>query len=157
MSDSGQDLHASGMLAPFKYYLCVRYGECDAQNVVFNARYGDYIDVACMEFFRSLGYTHGDDGLEVQLVKQTTEWMAASRYHDILEISLWVSKVGNTSFIVQAEFRHAGREKVVAQSETVYVRVHSSTKQKFPLTPEMKTKLLQGAPGIKVDHAGMLT
>ncbi|MFP5307388.1 MAG: acyl-CoA thioesterase, partial [Gammaproteobacteria bacterium] len=24
----------------FRYYLRVRYGECDAQKVVFNARYG---------------------------------------------------------------------------------------------------------------------
>lgn len=34
------------MTPPFRYYLRVRYGECDAQKVVFNARYGDYVDLA---------------------------------------------------------------------------------------------------------------
>ena len=29
------------MTAPFRYYLRVRYQECDAQHVVFNARYGE--------------------------------------------------------------------------------------------------------------------
>ena len=30
------------MITPFRYYLRVRYQECDPQHVVFNARYGDY-------------------------------------------------------------------------------------------------------------------
>src|SRR5262249_24046289 len=33
------------MTPPFRYYLRVRYIECDAQKVVFNSRYGEYIDV----------------------------------------------------------------------------------------------------------------
>jgi len=33
-------------MKPFTLYLRVRYGECDAQKVVFNARYADYVDVA---------------------------------------------------------------------------------------------------------------
>ena len=37
----------------FRYYVRVRYQECDAQHVVFNARYGDYIDLACFEFLRA--------------------------------------------------------------------------------------------------------
>ena len=41
------------MTERFRYYLRVRYQECDAQKVVFNARYGDYIDQACIEFLRA--------------------------------------------------------------------------------------------------------
>ena len=37
----------------FRYYVRVRYQDCDAQHVVFNARYGDYIDLACFEFLRA--------------------------------------------------------------------------------------------------------
>ncbi|MGH9635377.1 MAG: acyl-CoA thioesterase, partial [Candidatus Angelobacter sp.] len=40
----------------FRYYLRVRYGECDAQKVVFNARYAEYVDLATTEFLRALGY-----------------------------------------------------------------------------------------------------
>ena len=43
------------MADPFRYYLRVRYGECDAQKVVFNARYADYVDLATTEFLRALG------------------------------------------------------------------------------------------------------
>jgi acyl-CoA thioester hydrolase len=41
------------MTTPFRYYLRVRYQECDPQHVVFNARYGDYADLACFELMRA--------------------------------------------------------------------------------------------------------
>jgi hypothetical protein len=71
-------------------FLRVRYGECDAQKVVFNARYGDYVDVAVNEFFRALGLgealINGD--LDFQLVKQTLEWTAPARFDQVLGVSL---------------------------------------------------------------------
>jgi acyl-CoA thioesterase FadM len=39
---------------PFRYLLRVRYGECDAQKIVYNARYGDYVDLAATEFLRAI-------------------------------------------------------------------------------------------------------
>src|SRR5262245_66645800 len=89
----------------FRYYLRVRYGECDAEKVVFNARYGDYVDLATTEFFRALGYgkelASGD--LDFQLVKQTFEWKAPARFDQVLEISVWAKLVGNTSFTMAAD------------------------------------------------------
>ena len=38
--------NASKVEDQFTLLLRVRYGECDAQEVVFNARYADYIDIA---------------------------------------------------------------------------------------------------------------
>ena len=43
------------MTGPFRFYLRVRYGECDAQKVVFNSRYGEYVDVGVNEFLRASG------------------------------------------------------------------------------------------------------
>ena len=42
------------MPLPFRFRFRVRYGECDAQGVVFNARYGDYVDIAVNEYIRTL-------------------------------------------------------------------------------------------------------
>ena len=68
----------------FRYYLRVRYGECDAQKVVFNARYAEYIDLATTEFLRALGYGEQlfSGELDFQLVKQTIEWKAPARFDD---------------------------------------------------------------------------
>ena len=61
--------------------LRVRYDECDAQKVVFNARYGSYIDLAVLEFFRALGWPACSfmARFDYQLVKQTLEWKAPAR------------------------------------------------------------------------------
>ena len=61
------------MTQRFRYYLRVRYQECDAQQVVFNARYGDYIDLTCFEFLRAALQRPTDvyDGtFECQTVRQ---------------------------------------------------------------------------------------
>ena len=88
------------MSQPFRYYLRVRYAECDAQKVVFNAHYGHYLDLASLEFFRALGLADQmvNGPLDYQLVKQTIEWKSPARFDQVLEISLRAAHMGNTSF-----------------------------------------------------------
>jgi len=141
---------------PFRYYLRVRYAECDAQKVVFNARYAEYVDLATTEFIRALGYgeTLISGQLDFQLVKQTIEWKAPARFDQILEVSVEAARLGTTSFILAAEFRIAGEELVLASVETVYVLVEPHSLAKTPLPPEFRAALKRGAPGMTTDHAG---
>ena len=85
---------------PFRYYLRVRYIECDAQKVVFNSRYSEYVDVGINEFLRAAGVL-GDfitGPLDFQLVKQTVEWKAPARFDQVLELRITVTRLGTTSF-----------------------------------------------------------
>jgi acyl-CoA thioester hydrolase len=140
----------------FRYYLRARYGECDAQKVVFNARYGEYVELAVTEFFRALGYetelANGD--LDYQLVRQTTEWAAPIRFDDVAEVTVSPARLGNTSFTMNCEFRIAGRPEVTARSETVYVLVDSGLRKK-PLPEDLRTRLSRGIEA-QTDHAGYL-
>ena len=145
--------------APFRYYLRVRYIECDAQKVVFNSRYGEYVDVAINEFIRALGVLHEfvDGPLDFQLVKQTVEWKAPARFDDVLELSISATHLGTTSFTLATEFRVAGEERVIVTVETVYVLVDAKTLMKMPLPPHIRAALEQGAAGRMTDHAAYLT
>jgi len=143
----------------FRYYLRVRYQECDPQHVVFNARYGDYADLACFEFLRAAlpRPTDGFDGtFEMQTVRQVVEWKAPARFDDVLEISIWASRLGTTSFTLSFELRRAGEADALVTSETVYVHVDAKTFTKREIAPEMRTALEAGAAGKTVDHAGYL-
>jgi acyl-CoA thioester hydrolase len=142
------------MSKPFRYFLRVRYGECDAQKIVFNARYGDYIDLASVEFFRAAGYSLAEGEFDFQVVKQTVQWKAPARFDQVLELSVTTTAVGNTSFTVATEFRVASDERVIVTAETVYVLVDAASVQKIPVSPSMKESLLRGAPGVTIDHAG---
>src|SRR5436309_14189557 len=83
---------------PFRYYLRVRYVECDAQKVVFNSRYAEYVDVAITEFIRAIGLLPDfvEGPLDFQLVKQTVEWRAPAHYDQVLELSVAATRLGNT-------------------------------------------------------------
>ena len=144
--------------SPFVYYLRTRYSECDAQKVVFNARYGDYTDVAVAEFFRALGYGEQmqTGEFDIQLVKQTTQWRAPARYDQVLAISVETRHIGNTSFTLATEFRIAGEDQAIASCETVYVHVDHATLRKVPLPEAVRMALQQGAVDRVVDHAAFL-
>ena len=143
----------------FRYYLRVRYQECDPQHVVFNARYGDYADLACFEFLRAAlpRPTDAFDGtFEMQTVRQVVEWKAPARFDDVLEISIWASRLGTTSLTLSCELRRAGAAAVLATIETVYVHVDAKTFAKREIAPQMRAALEAGAAGKAADHAGHL-
>jgi acyl-CoA thioester hydrolase len=147
------------MTSPFRYYLRVRYQDCDAQHVVFNSRYSEYADLACFEFLRAAlpRPTDGLDGtFEIQVVRQVIEWKSPARLDNVLEVSTWVSRIGTTSFTLVAEMRRAGEPTVLATTETTYVRVDPETFGKHPIEPDMRAALEAGARGKSTDHAGYL-
>jgi acyl-CoA thioester hydrolase len=148
---------ASDSAAPFRYYVRVRYIECDAQKVVFNSRYSEYVDVGMTEFLRAAGiqqeFAHGP--LDFQLVKQTIEWKAPAHFDDVLELSMQTTHLGNTSFTVATEFRVAGDPRVIVTIETIYVLVDAKTLTKTPLPDDIRRALNDGAHGKATDHAAL--
>ncbi len=145
------------MTGRFRYYLRVRYCECDAQSVVFNARYADYIDLSTTEFMRALGFGGAllDGSLDFQVVKLTIEWKAPARFDQVLEISVSATRLGNTSFTISTEIRIAGEEPVIVTAETVNVAVDRRTLRKMPLPADFRAALEKGAPGVTTNHAGL--
>jgi acyl-CoA thioester hydrolase len=147
------------MTHPFRYYLRVRYQDCDPQHVVFNSRYSEYADIASIEFMRAAlpRPTDGFDGsFEIQTVRQVIEWRAPARFDYVLELSIWVGRVGTTSFVLNTEMRRAGEAQILATTETTYVHVDARTFTKRAIEPAMREALEAGARGKTTDHAGYL-
>jgi acyl-CoA thioester hydrolase len=145
-------------MVPFRYYLRVRYIECDAQKVVFNSRYGEYVDVSVNEFIRAIGFLPDflEGRLDFQLVKQTVEWKAPAHFDQVLELSIAVLRLGTTSFTIATTFRIAGHEQVIVTAETVYVLVDATTLTKLALPDALRAALQDGAAGQVTDHAAFL-
>jgi acyl-CoA thioester hydrolase len=145
-------------IEPFRYLLRVRYAECDAQKVVFNARYGDYIDLAVTEFLRALGYGSAliDGSLDYQLVKQTLEWAAPARFDQVIAVAVRSTRLGTTSFVLATEFRVHGEPGILAHGETIYVLVDAESLKKRAIPDDLRAALERGAQGAVIDHAGAL-
>ncbi|MBI3203125.1 MAG: acyl-CoA thioesterase [Myxococcales bacterium] len=145
------------MSDPFRLFLRVRYSECDAQGIVFNARYGEYMDVAACEFSRAVfgGVDGATTGIDWRLVRQVTEWKAPARFDDVLEISVTTARVGTTSFTLRGLFRRRPGGAVLTEIETVYVVVDPASGEKRPVAEHHRAALSRGAPGVTLDFAGV--
>jgi acyl-CoA thioester hydrolase len=145
------------MAKPFRYYLRVRYVECDAQKVVYHSRYAEYVDAAFTEFIRAIGWADQlfTGVLDTQLVKQTVEWQASAGFDQVLELSVAPCHLGNTSFAIRTEFRLAGAEAILATAETVYVLVDGQAFRKVPMPDAFRAALQEGGRGRSMDHAGL--
>ena len=145
-------------MQPFRHYVRVRYQDCDSQHVVFNARYGDYIDLAITEFMAAAMPTRDpwNNTFEIQVKKQTIEWSAPARFQDVIEIATYVSKLGRTSFNVQFDLRIAGGSEIIVKADTLYVHVASENGvwRSTPIPAAERALLEAGAKGKIVDHAG---
>lgn len=144
-------------MTPFRLLLRVRYGECDAQQVVFNARYGDYVDVAATEFYRAVFGSYQallDQGLDSQVVRMVTDWSAPARFDDVLQLEVSTLHLGNSSFSLQVDIRRLGDQAVIARSEVTYVMVDARTFSKRTIPDALRAQLQHGAPGMLVNQAG---
>lgn len=142
---------------PFTLLLRVRYGECDAQHVVFNARYGDYADIAMNEYLRKLfgGYSVLlNAGMDTQVVRLTTDFRSPARFDDVLAISVETSTIGNTSFVLTMQMHAHPSGQHVATTMVTYVLVTAKAHQKMRVPDDMRLTLQHGAPGTVVDQAG---
>ena len=164
------------MSLPFRLLLRVRYGECDQQGIVFNARWAEYVDVAAGEFSRALFGANASSGFagarstsegseesidptqtgtDWKLVKQTLEWKASGRYDDVLDIRVRCVRVGTTSFTLATEFRRHPDDAVLVTAETVYVLIHPALGTKRRVPDQQRIAFERGAPGVTVNQAGI--
>lgn len=141
----------------FCYYLRVRYGECDAQKVVFNSRYVDYVDAAMTEFTRVIWGDYNKllaRGIDNQVVHLSIDWKEPARFDEIIVVTVTPERVGNSSYTLRVDFYNRDTEAHLASAEAVYVMVSAKTFEKMQIPENMRGTLEEGAPGVRVDHAG---
>jgi acyl-CoA thioester hydrolase len=141
---------------PFRFRFRVRYQECDAQKIVFNSRWGEYVDLSSAEYTRILFGSVDPEvsGIDWRLVRQTIEWKAPGRYDEVIEARVRTVRVGTTSFTLATEFIRCTDGAQLVTAETVYVSTHPVTGVKQSVTDEHRRLFEAGAAGVLVDQSG---
>lgn len=140
----------------FRFRMRVRFHECDGQQVVFNSRYGEYVDVAALEFSRVVvgAATASEGGIDWRLVKQEMQWKSPARFDDVIDVCVNTIAVGTTSFTFQSRLYHLSTQTLLAQAKTVYVLYDSSKGTKLVIPDTLRASLLHGAPGVMTNCCG---
>jgi acyl-CoA thioester hydrolase len=123
------------MPGPFVHALRVRYHECDAQGIVFNANWFTYFDVTLTEWFREVFGSYGalaEAGSDVVLAETSARFRGSARFDDELAIAVAIERLGTTSMVVTYTASRAG--DALVEGRTVYVFVDPATlaKQEIP-------------------------
>ena len=127
-------------------YLRVRFSECDAQNVVFNARYADYVDVASTEYMRYLigGYQRFvERGFSTQVVNLNIDWFAPAVFDDVLLLTMSCANIGTSSFSLTCSIERLSDHSKIAQASVVYVVLDDTKATKTPIPKDIRTRLVK--------------
>lgn len=125
---------------PHREAIKVRYQEVDLQNVVFNAHYLSFCDVACAAWMeRTMGWNGTDDDIDWMLVKAQIEWQGSAGYSDILQVDCRVSRWGTTSFDIT--YRGTVADRAVFSAVITYVCIEPGTTTTTPVPEKLRIAL----------------
>ncbi len=115
--------------------LRVRWAEVDRQDVVFNAHYFLYFDVAIAEYWRAIRFDYPKalqpHGTDVFAVKASAEFHGSATYEDELDVGCRCARLGRSSMhFVLGIWRGAD---LLTSGELLYVYVDLATKRSMPL------------------------
>jgi acyl-CoA thioester hydrolase len=116
---------------PLHMALRVRYHECDAQGIVFNANYLAYLDMAFFELWRDVCGSYRDllaQGRDTVVAETQLRFVRAAHYDDELEVRTAIDHLGTTSLILAFEVRRG--DELIAEATSRYVFVSTETMEK---------------------------
>ncbi|HEV2705619.1 MAG TPA: thioesterase family protein [Pyrinomonadaceae bacterium] len=123
----------------------VRWGDVDAARIIFYGAYIRFFEFAETELFRAVGLPYGVmfDELDVWLPRAHLEcdFRRAAQLDDLLEVSVWVGRIGRSSIRLNFEVRRKGEEAPVAEAHFVLVSVRRATFETVPVPDELRRRL----------------
>lgn len=129
----------------------VRWSDVDAAEIIFYGSYIRFFEFAESEMFRHVGFAYGRmfEELDVWLPRRHIEcdFLVAARIDDLLEVTCWVSHIGQTSLKLSFEVtRPEHGQTIIATASYVLVAVERHTFAKVPI-PEKLTQALRDLRG----------
>jgi len=128
----------------------VRWGDVDAARIIFYGSYIRFFEIAETELFRAVGMPYGKvfDELDIWLprVHLECDFKRAAQLDDLLEVSVYVGKIGTTSLRLNFEVRRKGddgkiEEALIATAHFVLVSVRRESLEPIPLPEELRHAL----------------
>ncbi len=135
------------MNEPWKYCIeeRVRWGDVDAARIIFYGAYIRFFEFAETELFRAVGLPYGVmfDELDIWLPRAHLEcdFRRAAQLDDLLEVCVYVGRVGSKSLRLNFEVRRNGGDELVAEAHFVLVAVRRNTFESVPVPEELKRRL----------------
>lgn len=137
---------------PLTHTLRVRYAECDAQNVVFNAHYLAWFDISITELWRAALGSYAemlDRGVDVVVAAATLRFLRPARFDDQLRLDIALEPLGTTS--LPSRHRIWRGDELLVEGALRHVMIDRQSFEKTPVPRWLRDALapwtLAGATG----------
>ncbi len=115
----------------------VRFRDCDAMGHVNHAVYFTYLEIGRFAYSRELGFR--DDPPYI-MAHAECDFLASARTGDRLVVSLGVTKLGRTSFVMEYEITDREGQKV-ATARTVQVVYDYENRKPVPISAALRRRI----------------
>jgi acyl-CoA thioester hydrolase len=123
----------------------VRWGDVDAASIIFYGAYIRFFEIAETELFRAVGLPYGVlfDEVDIWLprVHLECDFHDAARLDDLLEVSVWVGRIGRSSMKLNFEVRRKGEDTLVASAHFVLAPVKRDAFETVPVPSKLRERL----------------
>ena len=124
--------------------LRVRYGETDPMKYVYYGNYAEYLEVARVELFRTLGISYDEiekRGIWLPVSEYKIKYLKPAFYDEILEIHTYVKKVPGVKIEFEYEIYNDSQQKITEASTTLFFL--DATTNKVSRCPNFLMELIQ--------------
>ena len=130
------------MSTPYTHRMRVRYAECDAQGVVYFARYPFFFDVAITELWRDRIGPYDETvqtGSDFVVAEMNVRYRAPARFDDEIDVVIESARVGETS--ITFDWRIVRGEELLVEGMLRQVCIEPATKRKKPVPDDVRAGL----------------
>lgn len=113
----------------------IRFHHCDPAGIVFYPQFFYLLHEAQEDFFAHLGFDQHamiSTGYGVPIVDLKTRFLGMCRYGDAIDITLTLSKIGNSSLGMDYEIVGGGQLKLRASGVVVYSKMSDGKPVRLP-------------------------
>lgn len=141
------------MSAPFTHRVRIRYAECDAQGIVFNANWFALFDDAVGALWRERlgGYQQiSDRGVEIVVAETGARFRGAARFEELIDFHVAVARVGGSSMRVEIAALRENAEgdlDLLVEGFLEYVFIDHASFTPVAIPDDLRASLEELAPG----------
>ena len=137
-------------MADFKKFTIeerVRWGDVDDARIIFYGAYIRFFEFAETELFRAVGLPYSVMFEEVDVwlprVHLECDFLRAARLDDLLEVSVYVARIGRSSMKLNFEVRRKGEAELVATAHFVLAAVKRDSFETVPVPDDIRARLAE--------------
>lgn len=134
------------MATTFRTTHRVAFHETDTANIVHFSNFFRYMEVAEVEFLRSLGlhvsWHEGETRYGFPRVSATCDYFKPARFEDLLDITVTLEQIGTKSLTYKHEFYLNGELIARGKITAVCIRIGADHRmQSIEIPPDIRAKL----------------